>query len=815
MSDTILHALADSSLRVSLVAAFVALILAALRARSSGARHAAWRAVLGAMLLMPILPYCVPSFTFPLPASFRGIATIFGTPETSPQAFAVPFPVESPQEIELPEHAAPTSRAPVSPGGSEREPVWSTLALVLYGMGTMILLSRLLLGWRSARRIALAGRRIDPMKQRQAVREWPGEVPLCESESVTTPVTVGVTQPTTILPVNWSLWSDEKLRAVLIHELAHVRRRDPLVGFLAQLNLCLYWFHPLAWWLKRKLAVTAEHACDDAAVRALGETRRYAEVLIEMAEAVRKGGRRVSWQRVGIDGSGLLGERIDRILSGDLFRELSSARKVVLAVACGAAILAVAACRQPPASPLPLQQDPGVSEERDRSRAEREFERAAREMTPQEVADLEALLTRNPEDLASRQKLLIFYWSALSGEKAPGDEQKIAARRAHILWLIEHQPESDLAGSVEARLFPTGPDSLVDPVGYRRTRELWLAHTRTPEGSAVALGNASSFFEGVDNPLAERMLLRAQSRDPTGPWSSRLGRFYAVVLVGAYARRSAHVLRPVSVAEPESPYAQTVRKKLGESTDDVLLTAAAESLLHSTRTSSRVDLDAERIASSCLERALGLNPESIHANTERLTLRARQRTDRIHRLLRDVPPISQYEALSRLPEADRFELLPDLALGAFGAAESAAGFDDPNLQDYIKTKRELSGKYAQDLLGLAPSYLGHSRHGTAIYRAHMTLGALALREGDKKAAIEHMLNASRAPASEELVYSRGIAAGPLLPDLLKHGERESVIDFLERMAQKNIAERATLREAAAAIRGGRMPRFPHWTMGYH
>jgi hypothetical protein len=332
--------------------------------------------------------------------------------------------------------------------------------------------------------------------------------------------------------------------------------------------------------------------------------------------------------------------------------------------------------------------------------------------------------------------------------------------------------------------------------------------------SSVVFGNASSFFEAAEKPLAEEMLLRAQSRDPTGPWSSRLGSLYAVVLTGSFAPTSEHVLRAVSVAEPESAYGQAVRKKLVDSTDEVLLTAAAESLLGRVRTPG-ANFDAELLARSCLERVLELNPQSTRAYTGMLTLLARKRVDRIHDLLRDVPLISQYEALSRLPEADRFELLPDLALGAFGAAENAARFGDANLQDYIKTSRELSGKYAQDLLGLAPRYQGHSRYGTAIHRANMTLGALALREGDQKAAVEHMLKASRAPATPDVVYARGIAAGPLLPELLKEGERESVIEFLERMAEKNLTERAALRESAAAIRDGRMPRFPHWTMSYY
>lgn len=94
----------------------------------------------------------------------------------------------------------------------------------------------------------------------------------------------------------------------------------------------------------------------------------------------------------------------------------------------------------------------------------------------------------------------------------------------------------------------------------------------------------------------------------------------------------------------------------------------------------------------------------------------------------------------------------------------------------------------------------------------MTLGSLALREGNKNAAIEYIRKASRAPASGELVYSPGIAAWPLLTELLREGERESVVDFLERMARKNVTERARLHEFAVEIRSGGIPRFPHWTL---
>jgi hypothetical protein len=107
------------------------------------------------------------------------------------------------------------------------------------------------------------------------------------------------------------------------------------------------------------------------------------------------------------------------------------------------------------------------------------------------------------------------------------------------------------------------------------------------------------------------------------------------------------------------------------------------------------------------------------------------------------------------------------------------------------------------------------RQGTAIYFANMSLGSMALFDGDRKAAVRYLLAASRAPVSEELAYSRHIVGWKLVRRLLDQGERESVIEFLERMAHISIVDQASLRECAAAIRRGDMPNFgPYWTAYY-
>jgi hypothetical protein len=337
--------------------------------------------------------------------------------------------------------------------------------------GLIGLLARLLFGWRAAQPIARNVRLIPELSE---------QAPIYESFVIATPLTVGIVAPKVVLPAAWTEWSGEKLRAVLAHEFAHVRRRDPIFSLLAQLNTCIFWFHPLAWWLQRKLAATAEHACDDEAIRAAGESRKYAEILLEMADTVRRTGGRYSWQGIGIDGAGLLSQRIDRILQGVSTCTVSGARKAAIGAGCAAAIFLAAAChRQSNVTPL---QDGPRAEFDARNKAQQDCFNAAVGMTAVQAQALEDAVAKNPEDLEARKKLLMFYYR--SGAKVIGEEKTIAARRRQILWIIEHHPESELAGESGMRIFPTALDALPDPAGYAEAKKLWLAQSerRAPLG---------------------------------------------------------------------------------------------------------------------------------------------------------------------------------------------------------------------------------------------------------------------------------------------------------------------------------------------
>ncbi|MCL5744505.1 MAG: M56 family metallopeptidase, partial [Acidobacteria bacterium] len=79
-----------------------------------------------------------------------------------------------------------------------------------------------------------------------------GACRIAESSDITAPVVIGAVRPLILLPPDWRGWRPSKLRAVLAHESAHIRRRDPLILAMSRWCTCLFWFHPFVWWVRRK-----------------------------------------------------------------------------------------------------------------------------------------------------------------------------------------------------------------------------------------------------------------------------------------------------------------------------------------------------------------------------------------------------------------------------------------------------------------------------------------------------------------------------------------------------------------------------------
>ncbi len=100
---------------------------------------------------------------------------------------------------------------------------------------------------------------------------------------VSTPLTCGVLRPLILLPANALDWDQSQLQAVLLHESAHVQRRDCLVKYMAQASRALLWWNPLAWMSAAHLYHEQEPACDEAVLSAGVAPEDYAKALLETA----------------------------------------------------------------------------------------------------------------------------------------------------------------------------------------------------------------------------------------------------------------------------------------------------------------------------------------------------------------------------------------------------------------------------------------------------------------------------------------------------------------------------------------------------
>jgi len=100
-----------------------------------------------------------------------------------------------------------------------------------------------------------------------------------------TPAVVGWIRPVVLLPVTALIGlSEEQLRAVIAHELAHIRRLDAFVNLFQILAETLLFYHPAVWWLSKRIRAERELACDEIAVSLTGDRLEYARVLTLMAE---------------------------------------------------------------------------------------------------------------------------------------------------------------------------------------------------------------------------------------------------------------------------------------------------------------------------------------------------------------------------------------------------------------------------------------------------------------------------------------------------------------------------------------------------
>ena len=270
--------------------AVAGLVARSLRGRAAATRHLVWCLGLAGALAVPPLTLAMPRWGVPI------LSAAAGAPEAAPRpveglatdpadaASAGPIGVD-PADPTTP---TPASLAP-SPGSTSWSIAPSSWLIAAWGAGTAAVLAWYAIGWatiwrlgRRAGRIAdrpwleaagEASARLGVARRVTLVRGGPGAMPL----------TWGVLRPTVLVPREADAWPAELRRAVLMHELAHVKRLDCLTQWLGLVACGVYWFNPLAWWAASRLRAERELACDDLVLEAGERPSEYASQLLGVA----------------------------------------------------------------------------------------------------------------------------------------------------------------------------------------------------------------------------------------------------------------------------------------------------------------------------------------------------------------------------------------------------------------------------------------------------------------------------------------------------------------------------------------------------
>jgi TonB family protein len=231
-----------------------------MRRAPAAMRHFVWTTALTVLLLLPFV---------------SGFGPRWAPPAVAGNRMASPAPTSN---ITVVVRATRTPTAPRVPYS------------LLYGFGALLAMARFAAGIARTRKLARNGRlavyaaaMIDELRPSLGIRR---DVRAIQTAGAEVPMTWGILRPLVLLPDTARIWPEQRLHAVLLHELVHVRRNDLLAQLLAQAACCLYWFNPLVWLAARELRKEREAACDDAVLNRGLDAADYAGHLMEMARSM-------------------------------------------------------------------------------------------------------------------------------------------------------------------------------------------------------------------------------------------------------------------------------------------------------------------------------------------------------------------------------------------------------------------------------------------------------------------------------------------------------------------------------------------------
>lgn len=168
---------------------------------------------------------------------------------------------------------------------------WAIAIFAVWILISALAATRVLAGLWNLRRLRANAIALDASQLHPSLRETLAQceairpVSVCSSSAVSVPTAIGFFQPAILIP-DWAVRDlpVEELKIILLHEFAHLRRRDDWTNLAQKLVRTIFFFHPAVWWIENRLTLEREMACDDAVLAETNNPHAYAECLVSLAE---------------------------------------------------------------------------------------------------------------------------------------------------------------------------------------------------------------------------------------------------------------------------------------------------------------------------------------------------------------------------------------------------------------------------------------------------------------------------------------------------------------------------------------------------
>jgi len=279
-----MNLLVDSTIKASIVVALGLTASTLLRRRSAALRHWVLTVSIACSAAMPLLAVVVPTWHVHM-GTLGHLRS--GAPPVAPQTISAG---EIANAVVASESAMERQSLP-APNSQVLAAAW--LAGMAMSLGVLLVGFARLLSIASRSEPIVQGKWVELAVDISCAYRLRRPVLLLTTEHPTLLVTWGTARPKVILPTAAREWAEDRIRVVLSHELAHVRRGDWLVQIVAEVLRAIYWFNPLVWMACRRLRQNSEQACDDAVLSLGIDAADYATQLVDLARVFNQ--RRRMW----------------------------------------------------------------------------------------------------------------------------------------------------------------------------------------------------------------------------------------------------------------------------------------------------------------------------------------------------------------------------------------------------------------------------------------------------------------------------------------------------------------------------------------